>query len=296
MSQTQVQKKISKAITAVNDAIIGLSFKDPVIATFLRNTPVFIVNDKDNIIFMFATAFTDGEAIYVGEDYFSRLDSERQKFVLAHEAYHMILGHPIFMGRIDDYVEKSFRSMGRGVVEFLKVFAPYVFNVVTDAIINDILKKKGLPNPSGTVDLSNPDFSPGVFISSVLPPNILAKLPGFEDFVNKVVVENSSIDATDIILKRIAKVIKDVVKDEDIHVIIEGVRERIRDRVKKSCSKEGGGVPLDDIKPLGSGDKLTEGKEKTNATGAEKRPIPEGAEKDLLDEYRRVVEKNLNDI
>ncbi len=77
------------------------------------------------------TAATDGKTIYCNESYLSTLSEDQQVFVFAHEVCHIALNHIM-------------RSEGKD---------PELWNIATDAVINEHLQKDGLPMVEGGVDI-----------------------------------------------------------------------------------------------------------------------------------------------
>lgn len=77
------------------------------------------------------TAATDGKTIYCNADYLSKLTDDEQVFVFAHEVCHIALNHIL-------------RSEGK---------IPELWNIATDAVINQHLLKDGLPMLEGAVNI-----------------------------------------------------------------------------------------------------------------------------------------------
>ena len=82
---------------------------------------------KDDI----QTAATDGKTIYFSPSFFDTLKEEEKAFVLAHEVMHVAFNHVL-------------RSKDKN---------PRLWNLATDAVINQILKNEHLPILSGGVDM-----------------------------------------------------------------------------------------------------------------------------------------------
>ena len=78
------------------------------------------------------TAGTDGETIYYNPDYLESLSIEEQTFVFAHEVCHIAFNHIL-------------RSEGKD---------PKLWNIATDGVINQFLKRDGLKMAKGGVDIS----------------------------------------------------------------------------------------------------------------------------------------------
>ena len=77
------------------------------------------------------TAETDGEKIYYNPNFLNNLSKEEQTFVFAHEVCHIAFNHIL-------------RSEGKD---------EDIWNIATDAVINQFLKKDGLPLAKGGVDI-----------------------------------------------------------------------------------------------------------------------------------------------
>ena len=78
------------------------------------------------------TAGTDGETIYYNPDYLESLSVEEQTFVFAHEVCHIAFNHIL-------------RSEGKD---------PELWNIATDGVINQFLKRDGLKMAKGGVDMA----------------------------------------------------------------------------------------------------------------------------------------------
>ena len=79
-----------------------------------------------------STAATDGKTIYYNPEYLEGLSVSKQTFVLAHEVCHIAFNHIL-------------RSEGKD---------PVLWNVATDAVINQFLKRDGLEMVPGVVDMA----------------------------------------------------------------------------------------------------------------------------------------------
>ncbi len=77
------------------------------------------------------TAETDGEVIYYNPNFMQKLDASEQTFTLAHEVCHIAFDH---INRSENKDE-------------------HVWNIATDAVINQFLKKDGLKLVSGAVNI-----------------------------------------------------------------------------------------------------------------------------------------------
>ena len=77
------------------------------------------------------TAFTDGKSIYFNSKFLDTLDEKEQVFVFAHELAHIALDHIM-------------RSDGKD---------PYLWNIATDAVINQELLRDRLSMPEGCINI-----------------------------------------------------------------------------------------------------------------------------------------------
>ena len=102
----------------------NLLIKYPLFGSVLANVK-FV---EDNSI---STASTDGNRIYYNSKFLSSLSEKEQTFVLAHEVCHIAFDHVL-------------RSEGKN---------PKIWNIATDAVINALLNKDGLPLIDGVVDM-----------------------------------------------------------------------------------------------------------------------------------------------
>lgn len=78
------------------------------------------------------TAGTDGETIYYNPKYLESLSVEEQTFIFAHEVCHIAFNHIL-------------RSEGKD---------PELWNIATDGVINQFLKRDGLKMAPGGVDMA----------------------------------------------------------------------------------------------------------------------------------------------
>ena len=78
------------------------------------------------------TAATDGRKVYYSPDFFKTLTDDEKVFTYAHEVMHVAFNHIL-------------RSKGRN---------PRLWNIATDAVINQILKNEELPMVEGGVDMA----------------------------------------------------------------------------------------------------------------------------------------------
>ena len=79
------------------------------------------------------TACTNGNTIYYNSSFFQNLTKDEQVFIIAHELMHITLKH---LSRLEE------RDME-------------IWNYATDAVINQILRKNGLPLVKGVIDCSD---------------------------------------------------------------------------------------------------------------------------------------------
>lgn len=92
-----------------------------------------IANVKFEESYSKETAATDGEIIYYNPTFIEPLSSDEQVFLLAHEVCHIAFDH-------------IFRSEGKDHT---------IWNIATDAVINALLVKDGLPLIKGGVDIKD---------------------------------------------------------------------------------------------------------------------------------------------
>ena len=78
------------------------------------------------------TAGTDGKTIYYNPEYLESLSVEEQTFVFAHEVCHIAFNHIL-------------RSRGKD---------PELWNIATDGVVNQFLKRDGLKIPKGGIDIA----------------------------------------------------------------------------------------------------------------------------------------------
>ena len=102
----------------------NLLIKYPLFGSVLANVK-FVEDDS------ISTASTDGNKIYYNSKFLSSLAEKEQTFVLAHEVCHIAFDHVL-------------RSEGKN---------PKIWNIATDAVINALLNKDGLPLIDGVVDM-----------------------------------------------------------------------------------------------------------------------------------------------
>ena len=79
------------------------------------------------------TAGTNGQIIYYNPDYLNSLSKEEQTFVFAHEVCHIAFSHIL-------------RSEGKDI---------NLWNIATDGVTNQFLKRDGLKMPEGGVDIAD---------------------------------------------------------------------------------------------------------------------------------------------
>lgn len=104
------------------------------------------------------TACTNGDTIYYNSSFFQTLTKDEQVFIIAHELMHITLKHP---SRLEE------RDME-------------IWNYATDAVINQILRKNGLPLVDGVIDC--PD---ALSFSAEEYYEIVKKRPDCEDLMSK---------------------------------------------------------------------------------------------------------------
>ena len=80
------------------------------------------------------TACTDGQTVYYSPDFMKSLSYDEKTFVVAHEVMHVAF----------DHIKRS------------KNKDPQIWNIATDAVINQILKEQGLNGIQDMVDMQIP--------------------------------------------------------------------------------------------------------------------------------------------
>ena len=104
------------------------------------------------------TACINGDTIYYNSSFFQTLTKDEQVFIIAHELMHITLKH---LSRLEE------RDME-------------IWNYATDAVINQILRKNGLPLVDGVIDC--PD---ALSFSAEEYYEIVKKRPDCEDLMSK---------------------------------------------------------------------------------------------------------------
>ncbi len=113
-SERELRKKREEDIEFVRKSVLR---KFPLLGTVMVNCKIY---PDDNIV----SAATDGKNIYYSPKFFESLDNDEQRiFILAHEYMHIAFDHVI-------------RSKERD---------KKLWNIATDAVINQMLVKEGLP-------------------------------------------------------------------------------------------------------------------------------------------------------
>ena len=109
--------------------IVALKRKMLVKYPFFGGVVASVTYKENNYI---PTAGTDGKTIYYNPEYLKELSVEEQTFVFAHEVCHIAFNHIL-------------RSEGKD---------PEVWNIATDGVINQFLKRDGLKMVPGGVDMA----------------------------------------------------------------------------------------------------------------------------------------------
>jgi predicted metal-dependent peptidase len=122
----------------VKRSIASLIVVEPFIGIFSKMTKAYYVKDSPRI------AWTDGRSIYLGAGV-DKMSPKDIAYVIAHEAMHIILKHPLRTKQI-------LRRHPELVPEQLLTLANYV----ADAFVNMYLAKTKI-SPTGHVDLVTPD-------------------------------------------------------------------------------------------------------------------------------------------
>lgn len=156
----------------------------PVFKLFINNIR-FVENNH------IKTACTNGDTISYNSEFFQSLSKNEQVFVLAHELMHITLRHLT-------------RAEGRD---------NKIWNYATDAIINQILKRGGLPLVKGVIDC--PDALP---YSAEEYYEITKNKPNLQDLLNQYNqgVEESTITTHEHWNQEIPNDLKDILDSADI--------------------------------------------------------------------------------
>ncbi len=112
----------------INNLIRRVLFRYPRFGNIIANLKYVLVDDSFQ-----ATAATNGRVLYYRQDLFTDFSDIEQEFIIAHEIMHVVFAHL------------------HRAINMHKELA----NFVADAIINQLLKRDGLPIYSGFID--NPD-------------------------------------------------------------------------------------------------------------------------------------------
>jgi len=187
--------KFGYEATIVDNAILQAASKNLPLGLLLRSTPLYLVR-SNNV----PTAGTDGYGVYVNVDFIRKIPSSELPYILLHEAYHMLLGHPIHFKSLD--VKELFGGTFHPVViNVLEHLAPLVFNVVTDAFINDQLENLGFRNAEG-ISFKDQERHPGTFINKAISFYGISLDP---KAVEDIIRNSTSVEATISILTQIGK-------------------------------------------------------------------------------------------
>ncbi len=107
----------------INDIVSRTLIYFPIFKIFVNN--ITFLEDKS-----ISTACTNGSKIYYNSTFLASLSKDEQVFIIAHELMHITLKH---------LLRRNDRNME-------------VWNYATDAVINQILRKNGLPLITGVID------------------------------------------------------------------------------------------------------------------------------------------------
>lgn len=118
---------------AEQDAMIenvkqGILSKFPLLGATMANLTFEPTNEV-------ATAATDGEKVYYSPEFIEKMTYDEKLFIFSHEIMHDAFDHIL-------------RSKGKD---------HQIWNIATDAVINQMLKKANLPLPKGGVDIPDAD-------------------------------------------------------------------------------------------------------------------------------------------
>lgn len=151
-----------------------------------------------------ATACTNGNTIYYNSSFFQTLSKDEQVFIIAHELMHITLKH---LSRLEE------RNME-------------IWNYATDAVINQILRKNGLPLVEGVIDC--PD---ALSFSAEEYYEIVKNRPNCEELMSKYRhdKEESVIATHEYWNEELAEDLTDSMPDIDEHNITELNKKLIHD-------------------------------------------------------------------
>ncbi|PKK95953.1 MAG: hypothetical protein CVV59_01025 [Tenericutes bacterium HGW-Tenericutes-4] len=100
-------------------------YKYPFLGSVIAGVP--LVEDATR-----KTAATDGKSVHINPNFFYKLTKDQQVFLYAHEVLHIAFDH----------------------ISRRKDKKPKLWNIATDAVINELLKKDGLPMIKGGVEMA----------------------------------------------------------------------------------------------------------------------------------------------
>jgi len=202
VQQQQVKQKIDKYRLIVDKAITRVGAKDLTLSVILRNVPIYLA-ELD-----IPTMATDGTGIYIHPKFIEEFkDRDELVYGIVHESYHMLMAHPFYLKELSNVVDKLKGTYPEHVVELLKTLAPLLYNVITDAVVNDIVEKYGIKAPPDIVSFSH--VHPASVINSLLEP---LGIRFDEKFIERLVKEYHTLDALIILLNQIAKKISQIAK------------------------------------------------------------------------------------
>ena len=115
-----IQKKVM-----IDSIVRGVLSKFPLLGTSMVGVKYIVDNEAK-------TAYTNGKDVYFNEEFVSRLNYEQRVFVFAHEIMHIAFDHIRRTKGKDDHK---------------------LWNIATDAVINQLLQGEGLQIMDGLVDI-----------------------------------------------------------------------------------------------------------------------------------------------
>lgn len=128
MSNSSIRREMENVLD-LNSIKKKMLRKYPTFGSTINSLKYEVVGENHPV----STAATDGKTIFVNTNFMSNLPEQEQLFVFAHEVCHIALNH-------------IFRSKDK---------EQEIWNIATDAVINQHLKNDGLPIVEGGIDIKD---------------------------------------------------------------------------------------------------------------------------------------------
>ena len=214
------ERKIEEYREIIKKMIGHLTFQEPFLGLFLKETPI-IYRNEDTI------AYTDGNSIYLGKEAF-KLPPEDLLFALVHEVLHITHLHPTRGRRILEKYTSKYPSIN-------PTETAYLINVASDAVVNKIiLKELGKYNIKPTIK--------GIVTCEEIYKYFIEPYSdiGYYTFIDKC--ENASVeDILDILLELISKhnikIPRDLVNEKMSDITREVLRKPSQQKSKTRSQK-----------------------------------------------------------